>query len=151
MSQTAVLQDEREKRKKGTASEPVRAVSTQKPNGPLVKRAAKPRNPAVRAGRMAFGSIAHHLANAGWNTLQVFNRLVPEKRVQPKWAPAPLLKSYERSKPPLGFPRETDSLCPKCVLEIRSAIMEGREDWQVLIQGKPGEIKARIVERDGQI
>ncbi|MCI0408750.1 MAG: radical SAM protein, partial [Acidobacteria bacterium] len=27
----------------------------------------------------------------------------------------------------------------------------GKEDWQVLIQGKPGEIKARIVERDGRI
>jgi len=151
MSQAAVLHEEKQKRKKGTGSEPVRAVSIPKINEPLVKHAAKPGGPAGRAARRVIGSLAHHLANTAWSTFQVANRMLPQKRVQPNWAPAPLLKSYERSKPPLGFPRETDSLCPKCVLEVRSAIMQGREDWQVLIQGKPGEIKARIVERDGKI
>ena len=151
MSQAAVLHEEKQKRKKGTGSEPVRAVSIPKINEPLVKHAAKPGGPAGRAARRVIGSLAHHLANTAWSTFQAANRMLPQKRVQPNWAPAPLLKSYERSKPPLGFPRETDSLCPKCVLEVRSAIMQGREDWQVLIQGKPGEIKARIVERDGKI
>jgi len=151
MSQAAVLHDEKQKRKKGTGSEPVRAVSIPKINEPLVKHAAVPGGVARRAARRVIGSLAHHLANTAWSTFQAANRMLPQKRVQPSWAPAPLLKSYERSKPPLGFPRETDSLCPKCVLEVRSAIMQGREDWQVLIQGKPGEIKARIVERDGKI
>jgi len=151
MSQAAVLHDEKQKRKKGTGSEPVRAVSIPKINEPLVKHAAVPGGAARRAARRVIGSLAHHLANTAWSTFQAANRMLPQKRVQPNWAPAPLLKSYERSKPPLGFPRETDSLCPKCVLEVRSAIMQGREDWQVLIQGKPGEIKARIVERDGKI
>ena len=151
MSQTAVLQEEKQRRKKGTASEPVRAVSNPKIGAPLVKHAARPRTVAKRVARRVIGSVAHHLANTAWSTFQAANRMVPQKRVQPNWAPAPLLKSYERSKPPLGFPRETDSLCPKCVLEVRAAIMEGREDWQVLIQSKPGEIKARIVERDGKI
>jgi len=151
MSQTAVLHEEKQKRKKGTASEPVRAVTIPKVSAPQVKPAVKPGGVATRAARRVIGSMAHHLANTAWNTFQAANRMIPQKRVQPNWAPAPLLKSYERSKPPLGFPRETDSLCPKCILEVRAAIMEGREDWQVLIQSKPGEIKARIVERDGKI
>jgi uncharacterized radical SAM superfamily Fe-S cluster-containing enzyme len=71
--------------------------------------------------------------------------------MHPKWAPAPLLKSKDRTFPQLGFPRETDSLCPQCVKEVREKIVGGEADWRVLLQGKPGEVKARIVERDGQI
>ncbi len=151
MSQIAVVREQKEKRKRGTASEPVRVVAIQKPAGSLVTVARKPRSPLVRASRKILGGAARQLANAAWHTFQTANRVVPYSRFQPRWAPAPLLKSSERSKPPLGFPRETDSLCPKCVLEVRSAIQEGREDWQVLIQGKPGEIKARIVERDNKV
>ncbi len=152
MGQTAVLRDEKEaRRKRGTASEPARAVALQKPVEPLVKLPRKPTHPLKVATRKVVGTLTHQLANAAWNTFQAANRVLPYGRIQPRWAPAPLLKSNERSKPPLGFPRETDSLCPKCVLEVRAAILEGSEDWQVLIQGKPGEIKARIVEKDGRI
>ena len=69
----------------------------------------------------------------------------------PKWAPAPLLKTRERTFPPLGWPRETDSLCPGCVKEARAAVLEGRADVRSLVEGKPGEIRARIEERDGTI
>ncbi|HTO76772.1 MAG TPA: radical SAM protein [Thermoanaerobaculia bacterium] len=75
----------------------------------------------------------------------------PERRFQPKWAPAPLLKQKERSFPPLGFPRETDSLCPRCVTEVREQILSGRADWKVLVDENPGQIRARIVEEDGRI
>ncbi len=91
---------------------------------------------------------AAHLA---WHAFQVVNRLVPYRSFKPKWAPAPLLKSHERSFPELGFPRETDSLCPECVKDVRNRIINGESDWQTLINGKPGEVKARIVERDGQV
>jgi uncharacterized radical SAM superfamily Fe-S cluster-containing enzyme len=90
-------------------------------------------------------------ANAAWHAFQTVNRMVPEGAFQPKWAPAPLLKSRERSYPTLGFPRETDSLCPRCVKEVRSKILAGEVDWHVLVDGKPGEIRARIVERDGKV
>jgi hypothetical protein len=90
-------------------------------------------------------------ANAAWHGFQFVNRRIRFKRFQPKWAPAPLLKSHERSFPTLGFPRETDSLCPGCVKEIRSRILAGDEDWRVLIEGRPGEIKARIVEQEGKV
>jgi uncharacterized radical SAM superfamily Fe-S cluster-containing enzyme len=53
--------------------------------------------------------------------------------------------------PELGWPRETDSLCPKCVKEVREEILSGVSDVRVLIDGKPGEVRARIVERDGKI
>ena len=63
-------------------------------------------------------------SSAAWKAFQLLNRAVPEgKAIHPKWAPAPLLKSHEKSRPPLGFPRTTDSLCPKCVKEVRTAIL----------------------------
>jgi uncharacterized radical SAM superfamily Fe-S cluster-containing enzyme len=42
-------------------------------------------------------------------------------------------------------------LCPKCVQTVRTAILEGREDVRLLVHGKPGEVKATILERDGSI
>jgi len=41
----------------------------------------------------------------------------------------PLLKSWEKSKPPLGWPRVTDSLCPKCVIEARRKILNEEIDY----------------------
>ena len=62
-----------------------------------------------------------------------------------------MLKQQERTFPQLGFPRETDSLCPQCVIEVRDQILAGEADWRVLVNDKPGEIRARIVERDNQV
>ncbi len=96
--------------------------------------------------------LLRNTANTVWNVFQSVNSRLPEGQpFHPVWAPAPLLKSYERSMPPLGFPRETDSLCPKCVIEVRTAIIEGRKDIRELTEGHPGEIKARIVEENGRI
>src|SRR5262245_59076595 len=110
------------------------------------KRLTRYLRPAVLVGAGLKG-----MANVAWHGFQVVNRHVPYGAMQPKWAPAPLLKTKERTFPQLGFPRETDSLCPQCVKEVREKIVSGAADWRVLLQGKPGEVKARIVERDGQI
>ncbi|WP_394844389.1 radical SAM protein [Pendulispora brunnea] len=83
--------------------------------------------------------------------MQKLNRAIERPGKHPKWAPAPLLKRRERTFPQLGFPRETDSLCPKCVKAVRTEILSGERDLRTLIDGKPGEIKARIIERDGQV
>ncbi|MGH7549209.1 MAG: radical SAM protein, partial [Gemmatimonadota bacterium] len=83
--------------------------------------------------------------------IDLVNRYRPNPSFTPKWSDKPLLKSWEKSKPRLGWPRETDSLCPQCVVEARKRIIEGEEDYQVLINEKVGEIKAQIVERDGQV
>ncbi|MGH9797230.1 MAG: radical SAM protein [Candidatus Polarisedimenticolia bacterium] len=90
-------------------------------------------------------------AQAAWHAFQTVNRRLPYGRFHPKWAPAPLLKSKDRTFPELGFPRETDSLCPQCVKDVRDGVLKGESDWKALIDGRPGEIRARIVEREGQV
>ncbi|MCA1582342.1 MAG: radical SAM protein [Acidobacteria bacterium] len=90
-------------------------------------------------------------ADAFWRATRAVDRRFEQNSFQPKWAPAPLLKQKERTFPQFGFPRETDSLCPKCVTEVRTRILSGEADWKVLVDGNPGEIKARIVEEDGKI
>ena len=91
-------------------------------------------------------------ANGAWRIFCLMNDLVPENpSFIPKWSDKPLLKSREKSKPPLGWPRETDSLCPRCVPEIRQQIVDGKQDYRILLNEKPGEIKAQIIERDGRI
>src|ERR1700726_2497560 len=90
-------------------------------------------------------------AKATWAVFDRLNRIKPNPSPTPKWSEKPLLKSYEKSKPPLGWPRTTDSLCPKCVPEIRQQILDGHLPHEVLMNEKVGEIKAQIVERDGKI
>ncbi len=104
---------------------------------------------------MKIGRKLENVAVAGartvWPLVKAFNRRFERPSLKPAWAPAPLLKRRERTFPQLGWPRETDSLCPKCVKETRKAILDGVADLRILIDGKPGEIKAQIVEENGQI
>jgi 7,8-dihydro-6-hydroxymethylpterin dimethyltransferase len=95
--------------------------------------------------------VLRFAANALWPLIRAYNTKFERPSPQPKWAPAPLLKRRERTFPPLGFPRETDSLCPQCVKETRAEILSGRADVRLLVEGKPGEVRARIEERDDQI
>jgi len=105
---------------------------------------------SLRAGKGS--QLLSNLSNVAWNLFQAVNKRLPEgESLRPQWAPGPLLKSYERTRPPLGFPRMTDSLCPKCVKEVRSAILSGEKELSELIHGRPGEIKAELVEDDGRI
>jgi uncharacterized radical SAM superfamily Fe-S cluster-containing enzyme len=90
-------------------------------------------------------------AGAGWFVFEKLNRVNQKPSFTPKWSDKPLLKSYEKSKPPLGWPRETDSLCPRCVPEIRQQILDGKLPHEILLNEKVGEIKAQIIERDGKI
>jgi uncharacterized radical SAM superfamily Fe-S cluster-containing enzyme len=96
--------------------------------------------------------IVSTLSDVAWKAFQSLNTRLPEgEAIRPKWAPGPLLKSYERSAPPLGFPRETDSLCPRCVKEVRTAVIDGTTSLESLMNEHPGEIKAQIVEENGQV
>lgn len=79
------------------------------------------------------------------------NQRIERPAPKPAWAPAPLPKRKERSFPQLGFPRETDSLCPRCVKEVRTEILSGKKDLRELVDGRPGEIRAKIVEKDGKV
>src|SRR6186713_2449246 len=90
-------------------------------------------------------------ANGAWVVFSNLNKINQRPSFTPKWSDKPLLKSYEKTKPPLGWPRETDSLCPTCTREARQAILDGKKDVSVLLNEKVGEIKATILERDGKI
>jgi uncharacterized radical SAM superfamily Fe-S cluster-containing enzyme len=91
------------------------------------------------------------VAKTAFNTIQFFNKFNPNESFTPKWSDKPLQKSWQKTKPTLGWPRVTDSLCPKCVKEARKRIIEDGEDPWKLIQEKPGEIKATIIERNNEI
>src|SRR6476619_5239437 len=90
-------------------------------------------------------------ANGAWYVFNTLNQISQNPSFTPKWSDKPLLKSYEKTKPPLGWPRETDSLCPTCTREARQAILDGKKDVNDLLHEKVGEIKATILERDGKI
>src|ERR1700754_4007573 len=99
-----------------------------------------------------FENVLVQAAKGGWVVYNKINSLVGDNpSFTPKWSDKPLLKSYQKSKPPLGWPRSTDSLCPKCVPEIRQQIIDGKLPVEILMNEKAGEIKAQIIERDGKI
>jgi uncharacterized radical SAM superfamily Fe-S cluster-containing enzyme len=90
-------------------------------------------------------------ANGAWQIFSRLNTINQNPSFTPKWSDKPLLKSYQKTKPPLGWPRETDSLCPTCVREARQAILDGTRPLETLLNEKVGEIKATILEKNGQI
>src|SRR5437660_6955970 len=92
-----------------------------------------------------------YAARGAWTVFDAANSIHQNPSFTPKWSDKPLLKSYQKSKPPLGWPRTTDSLCPRCVPEIRQQIVDGKLDHSILLKEKVGEIKAQVIERDGKI
>ncbi|HTY63857.1 MAG TPA: radical SAM protein [Acidobacteriota bacterium] len=91
-------------------------------------------------------------ADLAWRVVQAVNTRLPEGELPwPSWAPGRIAKSRERSAPPLGFPRVTDSLCPQCVPELRREILEGHVDLAKLVTENPGQLKAQLVEENGRI
>jgi hypothetical protein len=90
-------------------------------------------------------------ANGAWVIFSNLNKIKQRPSFIPKWSDKPLLKSYQKTKPPLGWPRVTDSLCPTCTREARQSILDGKQDVSILLNEKVGEIKATILERDGKI
>ena len=91
------------------------------------------------------------VAGGIFNTIQTVNKYKPNPSFTPKWSDKPLLKSWQKTKPTLGFPRTTDSLCPQCVIQAREDIVSGKKEVSMLIDEHVGEIKAQIIERDGEI
>ncbi len=101
--------------------------------------------------RRSLEKLATQTAAAAWPLVKRYNERFERPSASPPWAPAPLLKRRERTFPQLGWPRTTDSLCPRCVKEVRTAIFDGTRSVSELVEGKPGEIRAEILEQDGRI
>jgi uncharacterized radical SAM superfamily Fe-S cluster-containing enzyme len=99
-----------------------------------------------------FAATAKHVSKLSWHAFQALNTRIPDSpSIHPDWAPRPLLKSYERTKPPLGWPRQTDSLCPDCVIEARDGVVSGERSLTEVLEKRSGVIPARIVEEDGHL
>ena len=64
-----------------------------------------------------------YVAKGAFNVVRSVNQFKPNASFIPKWADKPILKSWQKTKPTLGFPRTTDSLCPQCVIEAREQIL----------------------------
>jgi tetraether lipid synthase len=97
-------------------------------------------------------AVIRELAQLGWRGFQAVNTRLPDSpSPSPEWAPGPLPKSRDRTKPPLGWPRQTDSLCPRCVIDTRDAILRGERSVSELVTGHVGEIKAQIREENGRV
>src|SRR5215831_9054280 len=109
--------------------------------------------PRVRGQRLMkyVDSAICATASVAFDGIQFFNEYNPNPAFTPKWSDKPLLKSWQKTKPQLGWPRQTDSLCPGCVKEARERIISGEQNINTLLKEKVGEIKANIVERDGQV
>ncbi|MCC6810476.1 MAG: radical SAM protein [Deltaproteobacteria bacterium] len=93
----------------------------------------------------------HKTATLAWPVVQELQRRIQRELPKAAWAPEKPRKSKNVQKPPLGWPRRTDSLCPRCVKEVRDDLLSGRTNLKDLINGKPGEVKALIREKDGGI
>ena len=87
--------------------------------------------PATRRIAKSFDWVLCQAAAVTFNTIQFFNKRNPNPSFTPKWSDKPLLKSWEKSKPTLGWPRTTDSLCPGCVHDAREAIIlrQAKTSW----------------------
>jgi hypothetical protein len=90
-------------------------------------------------------------AGLAWKVTQAVNCILPEGQLRkPAWAPSCLQKTRERSFPPFGIPRETDSLCPNCNIDVRKAILSGEAPIEKLSR-EPGVITAQILEERGRV
>jgi 7,8-dihydro-6-hydroxymethylpterin dimethyltransferase len=110
-------------------------------------------NPAIlRTGPTVMAErLAARAARALWPAVAALVSRFSRSPFHPPWAPAPLVRSAERTAPPSGWPRQTDSLCPECAKRVRREVIDGRLTLDELRRGKHGEIAATILERDGRV
>jgi 7,8-dihydro-6-hydroxymethylpterin dimethyltransferase len=91
-----------------------------------------------------------HVADVAWRAIQVGNSLVPAATARPRWLPSQVADNAP-TQTVFRLPRETVSLCPGCVRELRSRMDSGEVGVEQLRHTHPGQIPARILERDGRI
>ena len=127
------------------------ATSPQQTTSVAPVNGAPPRIPLGKRTMKAIDAAVCYGAGVTFDAIYAVGKFNPKAAFTPKWSEKPLQKSWQKTKPTLGWPRQTDSLCPQCVREAREAIVSGRQDWTTLLNEKVGEVKADIVERDGQV
>lgn len=99
---------------------------------------------------MSILRASSHVADVAWNVVQSINRSLPEGHLPvPAWSNSPLKRKRERAFPPLG-PRWTQSVCPKCVLEIRNGILHNGLPERALID-ETAVVEAQVLEEAGKV
>ena len=89
-------------------------------------------------------------AGVAWTISQLINKSLPESQLPiPTWSKSPLKKKRDRFTPPLG-PRWTQSVCPRCLIEVRDKILREQTDSAALLNS-PGVIDAQILEESGSV
>ncbi len=106
---------------------------------------------SLRALRIGTEKLVGRAANLAWPLVMSLGERLPGQTLKPPWAAAPLSKRRQKSFPPLGWPRQTDSLCPVCVREARAAVLSGAMEMSSFLHEHPGEIRAHIVEKGGAV
>src|SRR5690349_14634206 len=98
-----------------------------------------------------FVPLSPAAANIAWSASRMLaHRFADRSRPAPAWAPGPLPKSHQRTAPPLGLPRRTQSLCPQCNREAVGAVLAGRRTVEEFRE-EPGVIDAQIIEEAGRV
>src|SRR5436190_16632974 len=104
-----------------------------------------------RPESLRFDSVSTAAANIAWHASRILRQLfLHRSRPTPAWAPGPLPKRHERTAPPLGLPRRTQSLCPQCNREAVDAVLAGARTVAEFRE-EPGLIDAQIVEESGRV
>src|SRR5580692_10048472 len=90
------------------------------------------------------------VADVAWNVAHSINQSLPEGRLPvAAWSNSPLKRKRDRTFPPLG-PRWTQSVCPKCVLEIRDGILHNGLPAHALID-ETAVVDAQVLEEAGRV
>lgn len=90
------------------------------------------------------------IADVAWNVVQRINRSLPEGHLPiPTWSSSPLKRKRERTFPALG-PRLTQSVCPKCLVEIRNDVLHKILPERALTD-ETAVIEAQILEEAGSV
>lgn len=89
-------------------------------------------------------------ADVAWNVVRSINRFLPEGHLpRPAWSNGSLKRKRERAFPPLG-PRRIQSVCPKCLIEIRNGILD-KSLPQHTLTDETAVIEAQILEEAGRV
>ncbi len=95
--------------------------------------------------------VLTRVADVAWRVLQAGNWLVPSSPTRPGWLGPEADGTPAPPEPRFELPRQTRSLCPGCVREVRDRIGAGQMGLDQLRRNHPGQIPARILERDGRV
>ena len=95
-------------------------------------------------------SVASAAADLVWQLSRVGGAWLNSYERFPPWAPGKLSNCPDLTVIPLGVPRTTASVCPDCIAQRRTGVLQGMLS-ETNFKKDPGVIEAQIVEEAGRI